>query len=185
MDSICCEPSTSSLCNDYAALTGTPNTFAFSLSQPGAIANAGTLAVGEGYNLALLGGTVVNTGTLQAPGGQILVAAVPGQNLVRISQPGMLLSLEVEPSTGSQPNTWTGSVASLPQLLTKGGEVGNATKMTKNSDGTVVLSGSGISVPDAPGTAVASGTLNVSNTAPGQTGGHEFDFNWTGRRWSC
>jgi len=158
--------------NDYAALVGTPNTFAFSLTQPGAIANAGTLTVGEGQNLVLLGGTVVNTGTLQAPGGQILVAAVPGQNLVRISQPGMLLSLEVEPSTGRQPNSWTGTVASLPQLLTKGGEVGNATKMTKNSDGTVVLSGSGISVPDAPGTAIASGTLDVSSTAPGETGGH-------------
>ena len=157
--------------NDYADLVGTPNTFAFSLTQPGAIANAGTLTVGEGQNLVLLGGTVVNTGTLQAPGGQILVAAVPGQNLVRISQPGMLLSLEVEPSTGRQPNSWTGTVASLPQLLTKGGEVGNATKMIVNSDGTVVLSGSGISVPDAPGTVIASGTLDASNSATGKTGG--------------
>jgi len=157
--------------NDYDALVGTPNTFAFSLTQPGAIANAGILGVGEGQNLVLLGGTVVNTGSLRAPGGQILIAAVHGQNLVRISQPGMLLSLEVEPSTGRQPNTWTGAVASLPQLLTKGGEVGNATKMTKNSDGTVVLSGSGISVPDAPGTAIASGTLDASNSATGKTGG--------------
>jgi hypothetical protein len=83
----------------------------------------------------------------------------------------MLLSLEVEPSTGRQPNTWTGAVASLPQLLTKGGEVGNATKMTVNSDGTVVLSGSDIGVPDAPGTAIASGTLDASNSAALKSGG--------------
>ena len=48
--------------NDYAALVGTPNSFAFTLSQPGAILNAGNLAVDSGNILTLLGGTVVNTG---------------------------------------------------------------------------------------------------------------------------
>jgi large exoprotein involved in heme utilization and adhesion len=65
--------------NDYAALVGTPNSFAFTLSQPGAILNAGDLAVESGKNLTLLGGTVVNTGKLSAPGGNITVAAVPGE----------------------------------------------------------------------------------------------------------
>jgi filamentous hemagglutinin family protein len=55
--------------NDYAALVGTPNSFAFTLSQPGAIINAGNLAVDSGNILTLLGGTVVNTGQMSAPGG--------------------------------------------------------------------------------------------------------------------
>jgi filamentous hemagglutinin family protein len=102
--------------NNYTALVGTPNAFAFSGNQPGAIVNAGQLAVGQGQNLALLGGTVVSTGQLSAPGGQITVAAVPGENMVRLSQPGHLLSLEIQPMAAaeSQPQNWT--LRSLPYL---------------------------------------------------------------------
>jgi len=163
--------------NDYAALVGTPNSFAFTLTQPGAIINAGDLAVESGKNLTLLGGTVINTGKLSAPGGNIAVAAVPGENLVRISQSGSLLSLDIQPMNvragGAAPLPDNGSlpVASLPQLLTGGGEVGNATGLTVNSDGTVVLTGSGIGIPKDQATTLASGTLDVSSTAPGQTGG--------------
>ncbi|MFE1746793.1 filamentous hemagglutinin N-terminal domain-containing protein [Coleofasciculus sp. H7-2] len=78
--------------NDYKALVGTPNAFGFAMSQPGAIANAGNLAVKPGQSLTLLGGTVVSTGQLSAPGGNITVAAVPGESVVRISQAGSLLS---------------------------------------------------------------------------------------------
>jgi filamentous hemagglutinin family protein len=134
--------------NNYSTLIGTPNTFAFGTPQtPGAIVNAGQLAVGDGKNLTLVGGTVVSTGQLSAPGGQITLVAVPDQNLVRISSPGNVLNLEIQPiAAGSQPNNWTLPVASLPQLLTGSGDVGNATSMTVNSDGTVQLSGSGIAV---------------------------------------
>ncbi len=41
--------------NDYAILTGKPNSFALTMSQPGAIINAGNLGVENG-NLTLLGG---------------------------------------------------------------------------------------------------------------------------------
>jgi len=134
--------------NNYSTLIGTPNTFAFGTPQtPGAIVNAGQLAVGDGKNLTLVGGTVVSTGQLSARGGQITLVAVPDQNLVRISSPGNVLNLEIQPiAAGSQPNNWTLPVASLPQLLTGSGDVGNATSMTVNSDGTVQLSGSGIAV---------------------------------------
>ena len=54
--------------NDYAALVGTPSTFAFTTPVPGAIINSGNLAVKEGQNLTLLGGTVTNTGEISAPG---------------------------------------------------------------------------------------------------------------------
>ncbi|MEP0881336.1 CHAT domain-containing protein [Trichocoleus sp. ST-U3] len=158
--------------NDYNALVGTPNGFAFAMSQPGAIANAGNLAVNAGQNLTLLGGTVVSTGQLSAPGGNITVAAVPGESVVRISQAGSLLSVEIQPlaAAGNQPNDWKLPIASLPQLLTGAGDVG-ATKMTVAADGTVYLTGSGTAIPTDTGTVIASGSLNTSNTAPGQTGG--------------
>jgi filamentous hemagglutinin family protein len=154
--------------NNYAALVGTPSTFAFTMSQPGGIVNTGNLAVGQGQNLTLLAGTVVTTGQLSAPAGNITVAAVPGERLVRLSQPGRLLSLEIQAiSTGSsQPETWTLPILSLSQLLT-GGSAGNATGVTLNSNGQVVLTGSGISVPTDSGTAIVSGTVDVS----GQTSG--------------
>ncbi len=126
--------------NDYAALVGTPSAFVFSASQPGAIFNFGNLAVPEGQNLALLGGTVVSTGTLSAPGGNITVAAVPGENTVRISQEGHVLSLEI-----SSPLSPSPSPLSLPQLLT-GGNLSSATGLKVNPDGTVQLVGSGMAV---------------------------------------
>ncbi|XHX77981.1 MAG: CHAT domain-containing protein [Stenomitos frigidus ULC029] len=131
--------------NDYAALVGEPGSFAFTITQPGSIVNFGNLAVASEQTLALLGGTVVSTGTLQAPGGQMIAATVPGQSLVKLSQPGSLLSLEVQPIATTQPTTlpqdWSLPIASLPQLLT-GGNFGNATRVSVNPDGTVVLSGS-------------------------------------------
>jgi filamentous hemagglutinin family protein len=83
--------------NNYQSLIGTPSTFAVDVARPGSIVNAGNLAVAEGQSLTLLGGSVVNTGKMTAPGGTITLAAVPGQNLVRITQPGHLLSLEIAP----------------------------------------------------------------------------------------
>ncbi|MBN4004798.1 CHAT domain-containing protein [Nostoc sp. LPT] len=150
--------------NDYNALVGNPNGFAFSTNQPGAITNAGNLVVGSGQNLNLLGGTVINTGQLSAPGGQITVTSVPGQNWVRLSQPGNLLSLEIQPlaSSSNQPNNWTIPIASLPELLT----VGN-TGLTANPDGTVKLIGSNVTIPTTPGTTIFSGTVDASS----QTGG--------------
>jgi len=135
--------------NNYAALVGNPSGFAFTMNQPGAIINAGSLAVGAGHNLTLLGGTVISTGQLSAPGGQIIVAAVPGENLITIKQAGQLLNLEVQPptTTGTEPPNWTLPVSSLPQLLT-GGNLGNATGVTVNSDRQVVLIGSGLQVAD-------------------------------------
>ncbi|MBD1934572.1 MULTISPECIES: CHAT domain-containing protein [Cyanophyceae] len=148
--------------NDYAALVGTPSSFAFTMSQPGAIINAGDLAVGQGQNLTLLGGTVISTGKLSAPGGNITVVAVPGEKVVRISEAGKLLSLEIAlPSAGGTPANWMGPVADLPTLLT-GANVGNATAVTVNSEGKVVISGSGIAA--APGTAIVAGAVDVSGT---------------------
>ena len=127
--------------NNYAALVNSPSGFSFNINQPGTIINSGNLSI-DSSNLTLIGGTVVSTGQLSAPGGQITLAAVPGESLVRISLQGMLLSLEVEPLTNTQPRNWPLPVKSLPELLTgDGGE--NATGIAVNNNGEVELTGSG------------------------------------------
>ncbi|MEG4514331.1 filamentous hemagglutinin N-terminal domain-containing protein, partial [Microcoleus sp. F6_B4] len=153
--------------NNWAAFIGTPNSFAFTTLQGGSIVNAGNLTVAPGQSLSLIGGTVVNNGQVNAPSGNILISAVPGNNLVRISQAGNLLSLDIQPTgnPSSLPNNWTQPVLSLPELLTGKG-VAQATGLTVNPNGEVVLTGNA-AVPVTAGTAIASGTLNVS----GNTGG--------------
>ena len=143
--------------NDYKSLLGNPNRFNFNNSQVGTIINAGNLAVGSGQNLTLLGGTVINTGQLSAPAGQITVAAVPGQNAVRISQVGNLLSLEITPSLLSGKSTI--APVALSQLLTGPG-VASATGLTTNEAGQLVLTG-GETVQVNAGSAIVSGTVNV------------------------
>ncbi len=108
--------------NDYQTLVGVPYQFVFDVSQPGSIVNAGNLAVVEAQNLTMLGGTVINTGQLTAPGGTITIAAVPGQNLVRISQPGNLLSLEISPHPSNTDEPLQLNPLDLPVLLTGTGD---------------------------------------------------------------
>ncbi|MGL4501453.1 MAG: filamentous hemagglutinin N-terminal domain-containing protein, partial [Planktothrix sp.] len=49
--------------NDYNSLSGEPNSFLFSTSNPGNIVNYGELTVSQGQTLTLIGGNVINTGT--------------------------------------------------------------------------------------------------------------------------
>ena len=146
--------------NNYTTLVGTPSTFNFTTSQPGSIINTGNLGVTTGNNLNLVAGTVVSTGQLSAPGGNITVASVPGENLLRISQPGNLLSLEIPANAGTSGNI---SVATLPKLLTGSG-LNNTGGLTVNSNGQVQLTASGIQVNpgDVVAKSVTSGTATLS-----------------------
>ncbi|HBY79869.1 MAG TPA: hypothetical protein DEG47_23335, partial [Cyanobacteria bacterium UBA11148] len=157
--------------NDYQNLVGNPNQFAFGLAQPGAIVNAGNLAVPEGHNLSLIGGNTVNTGTLEAAGGSITITAVEGKNLVRISQEGSLLSLEIEPaklaavtSNGEAPFR----PQSLATLLTGSGV---ETGVSVTPKGQAQLTDSGTIIPNQPGVVIASGNINASNSVSGNVGG--------------
>ncbi|HBL12274.1 MAG TPA: filamentous hemagglutinin, partial [Cyanobacteria bacterium UBA11162] len=158
--------------NDYQNLVGNPNQFAFGLAQPGAIVNAGNLAVPEGHNLSLIGGTTVNTGTLEAAGGSITMTAVEGKNLVRISQEGSLLSLEIEP-TKLAAVTSNGEAPFRPQslatLLTGSGV---ETGVSVTPKGEAQLTESGTIIPNQPGVVIASGTINASNSVSGNVGGN-------------
>jgi len=148
---------------DYQSLVGAPNRFAFTMDQPGSIINEGELAVSEGKNLTLLAGQVINTGTLSAPGGNITVTAVPGENLVRISQDGMLLSLEVEAATvGDLPPTGEDfSPLQLAELLT--GKEEESTGVIVDSENTVHLIGSNEVIPIEAGTSILSGVIDTSS----------------------
>ena len=151
--------------NNYTALSGHPNQFAFVTLQPGAIINAGNLVVGQGQNLTLLGGTVINTGTLTAPGGTVTIAAVPGEQLVRINQSGSLLSLDLPLADRTQLNPVVIQPVALPALLT-GGNVGNATGLIVEN-GVPRLSGAGtpVTLGDVVAKTIAAhqATLSASN----------------------
>ncbi|NEP58469.1 MAG: CHAT domain-containing protein [Symploca sp. SIO2G7] len=131
--------------NDYQNLIGDPTAFAFNLSQPGSIINHGSLAVPEGQNLTLLGGSIISTGQLSATGGNLMVAAVPGEKLVRISQPGNVLSLEIAPLQDSSGQILPINPQDLPTLLTANSTV-DSTQLIVTPDGTVELIGSGFRV---------------------------------------
>jgi filamentous hemagglutinin family protein len=175
--------------NNYSLLVGTPSAFSFALPQPGAIVNEGNLTLTPGNNLTLLGGTVINTGTLASPGGNITIAAVPGSSAVRISQEGHLLSLDIEPvalggGTGVPPvlqeNRQKLTPLSLPQLLTGRPDFGHASALSVNEKGEVSLTGSGVKIPTDAGTAIVAGTVDVSNSLlpypPNERGGLDSNF---------
>lgn len=149
--------------NDYRALLGAPNGFQFEGLQPGAIVNAGNLAVRSGQSLSLLGGTVVNTGTLQASGGNITITAVPGSSRVNLSQTGQILSLEIEPPTDNRGNLLPITPQSLPQLLT-GSNV--ETGLAVNAENRVEMA-DGTPIPSEAGVAIASGSIDVSGDVGG------------------
>ncbi|MEO1431162.1 MAG: filamentous hemagglutinin N-terminal domain-containing protein [Cyanobacteria bacterium J06632_19] len=149
--------------NDYAELIANPDAFAF--TQAGAILNEGNLAVKPGQNLTLLGGTVINTGKIEAPGGNITVAAVPEEKLVKITQEGNLLSLGLPVETKAAINNQPFTPLSLPQLLT-GGNFNGATGV-EVENGVVKLTGSGVEIPNDAGTAIVSNQVDVSGKVGG------------------
>ncbi|NEP01692.1 MAG: CHAT domain-containing protein [Symploca sp. SIO2E9] len=147
--------------NHYQDLIGSPQSLVFDLVEPGSIINAGNLAVSQGQNLALVGGSVINTGQLRAAGGKIAIAAVPGENLVRLTQPGQLLSLEIEPRVVDG-QMLPITALDLPTLLTGSAE-SLVTRLSFSPQTGVQLNNSGVQVPTEAQTAIVSGTIDTSN----------------------
>ncbi|MGE5658234.1 MAG: filamentous hemagglutinin N-terminal domain-containing protein, partial [Actinomycetota bacterium] len=153
--------------NDYAALTGTPSAFAFTGTQSGGIVNFGNLTVQPGQSLSFLGGAVLNLGELRASAGEITIAAIPGKSLVKVSQPGHLLSIEVQPIASPFPvDNPSLPAAAIPQLLTGIGKA-QASSIQVNPDGTLQLTSGQPPISIAQGTAIASGKINVAGTTGG------------------
>ncbi|MEM9540735.1 MAG: CHAT domain-containing protein [Cyanobacteria bacterium P01_E01_bin.42] len=150
--------------NDYSELQGNPMQFAFDLVQAGAIVNGGNLAVKAGQNLTLMGGNVINTGTLQASGGKITVAAIPNTALVKISHADSLLSLEIEAPRDLNGKMLPIAAKDLPTLLT-----GSGVETGLNVENDVVkIANSGVEIPHETGMAITSGTLDVAGTIGGE-----------------
>ncbi|HTL88743.1 MAG TPA: filamentous hemagglutinin N-terminal domain-containing protein [Leptolyngbya sp.] len=126
--------------NDYSALVGNPGDFAFT-SQPGSLFNSANLTQKEGQSITLVGGTVVSTGTIAAPGGKITIATVPGGQLVRISDSGSVLSLDLPIANQQQINVLPFTPLSLPALLA--GRPSNEAAGVTVENGVVKLIGSG------------------------------------------
>ncbi|WP_254175044.1 CHAT domain-containing protein [Planktothrix pseudagardhii] len=143
--------------NNWSTLVGTPSEFQFNSPQPGAIINLGELNINSGQSLRLLGGTVINEGSLNAPSGELYVQTVPGQSLVKISQIGHALSLEITPNLTA--NSASINPLSLPELLTGSG-LNSATQTTLNQAGEVVLS-NGLSVNSGDVIMTSGATVNA------------------------
>jgi hypothetical protein len=128
--------------NDFTKLSGVPTQFAFTENNPGTIINSGTLSTQDDQPLALIGGTIVATQYWENNGALALVTA-EGAQVVELTLPGQLirLAVKVTPMQAGDaiPNRWTTPIATLPQLLT-GGDVQNATKITTDANGRIVLS---------------------------------------------
>lgn len=158
--------------NSYRILVGESNPLAFPMTGSGSLMNAEKLAVGEGQSVTLLGGKVINTGTISTPGGDITITAVPGKNMVSISQPGNPLSLEIATtqwSTNSSLQTAAGlSSLDLPKLLTGTGEVDATTRVNGNGVDTPIISAiaggnsSNIDITSIPGSIT---TQDITNAA--------------------
>jgi filamentous hemagglutinin family protein len=144
---------------DFSGLGGSLTWLDFASTQPGHLLNAGSLSVSEGQSLWLLtGGNAISTGSLTAPKGNIMVAAIPGTNRVRIAPNGSILSLEVIPP---DPRAITGR--SLPELLA-GGQFDSASQLVVNVDGSVSLRSPGGELSRLPARgAVVVGTINTSS----------------------
>jgi filamentous hemagglutinin family protein len=138
--------------NNYTNLTGDPTAFGFTMAQPAAIVNNASIASKQ--SLALIAGTVISPGELKGDGlgdseprlGTVTIAAVPGSSLVRITSAGNLLGLEIRPfrATENKPNAVVAAIPSLAELVTGPGP--DVTGVRKNLDGTVSLTGAGISI---------------------------------------
>lgn len=154
----------------YSEFSVAPTAYRFTAERPGVIVNQGDLAVSEAAAIRLSGGTVVNSGTLGAPAGEVSLNAVPSGSLVRLNAAGALLNVEVDAVTVDVAESG-GAIAplNLPTLLT-GGSQQDATDLEVNDDGSVTLSSREYAAV-APGTVLASGQIDVSSHAAQTTGG--------------
>ena len=172
--------------NNYAALASNPTHFVFDTGT-GSILNQGELEVAAGESLWLVGGSVLNTGTLKAPAGNVTIAAIPGSRQIRISQDNMLLNLVVEAIPMDEAAGAAGAAADeriglqptdLPRYLTGGEALGNADAVTVAEDGTVYLSGSSTAREFQTGDVAIAGTVEAATVqlmAAGQVMSTEYD----------
>ena len=150
--------------NSVVFPNGDPKTIHFAVAQPAAIINQGNLAVKDGKSISLTAGTVINTGSLSAPSGNVDIAAVKGNSQVQLRSPDSVLGLAV--TRDIIPANWNGTITALPKLAESlTGKAAEASQVVVKPDGTIALvespNNSDIAVKD--GMAIASGKINVAS----------------------
>jgi len=127
--------------NDWSNLRLAPTSFSFATAT-GMILNEGQLSVPYGQNLWLVGGSVLNLGTIAAPGGNITLAAIPEERSIRLHQEGMILDLVLE-GTSITPEQLSSGLnlfqpTDIPTALTSG-TITHSDQLTVSADGRVFL----------------------------------------------
>ena len=77
--------------NSLSFPSGDPKTIRFAVSQPAGLINQGNLAVDTGKSITFTGGTIINTGILTAPSGNIALTSVAGNSQVELRSPDAVL----------------------------------------------------------------------------------------------
>lgn len=125
----------------------------------GSISNQGSLRVSPQSTITLMGQYVQNDGALVAPGGRVNLIAIAGTRLLRLQQPGDILSLDLD----SAESLAASSTTQFPELLT-GGNSSEATQIDISFDGSQVLTSSQTSsLTPAPGNVLVRGRVDVSD----------------------
>ena len=152
--------------NNFTNLTNTPNQFAFTSANPGAIVNTGNLKLSANQSLNLIGGTVINTGTIATSGGNITIAAIEGGKAVQITPGNSLLSYVLPIEALNAINPAIGNPVSLPELLT--GSPLDSASGVEIKNGVVTLIKSQTKIPKQSAVAVVSNTIDVAGEKGGK-----------------
>lgn len=139
--------------SDYSGFNGAPDRFQFSTATPGNILNQGQITVGDGQVIRLLGDTVVNTGILTAPEGEITLLSNTGSQTVNFGDDGAI-ALGTNAIGNPLLSLNAPNVSTIADMLqqTPGAQ---ASGFSRDADGTVRLEGTAIPA----GAAIASGEL--------------------------
>ena len=143
--------------NSLSFPNGDPKTIRFAIAQPAGIINQGNLAVDAGKSITFTGGSIINTGILTAPSGNVDLTSAAGNSQVELRSPDAVLGLQV--TANAVPSSWNGKITELPQLaelLT--GKVPQADRVVVKADGSLAL----VASPAATDLAVTNGMSIIS-----------------------
>lgn len=144
--------------SDYALFSGRPTALEFDTA--GAVVNlSNRLNVGPEQSLSLIGGTVLNTGKLLTPGGNITLTATEDGKRININQNNQLLSIELPVNV----NYASLTPSTLVSLLANAPSVPNLTIDTSNGTVSLVEDNVEIPIPDNRPSVVQSGELITTN----------------------
>jgi filamentous hemagglutinin family protein len=133
------------------------------MGTPGEVRNAGTINAASGGSIYLVGANVTNTGSLNAPQGEVLLAAGQTVQLVDTATPGVSVAITGTP----------GEARNIGQITAEAGRIGLAAGLVSNSGilnaSSAVREGGRIFLR-ASGDIKTSATSNIS--ANGTTGGN-------------